>query len=170
MRTRRVGMALVVDEFGSILGLSPWKTSSSKWWARFTTNLMLSSGPSRLPMRAYFDAALNVRDLDTQYNIALPEDPAYATVGGFVLDQLGFIPKEAKALSMAISAFSRGNGRQARGSRENSTRSLPETEATPSNAAILCSNLQKIPNLRGSLKGLMTATSSDESSSPSALW
>ena len=23
----------------------------------------------------------------------LPEDPAYATVGGFVLDQLGFIPR-----------------------------------------------------------------------------
>jgi putative hemolysin len=23
----------------------------------------------------------------------LPDDPAYATVGGFVLDQLGFIPK-----------------------------------------------------------------------------
>jgi putative hemolysin len=40
-----------------------------------------------------FDAAMNVRDLDTQYSIALPEDPAYATVGGFVLDQLGFIPK-----------------------------------------------------------------------------
>jgi putative hemolysin len=40
-----------------------------------------------------FDAALNVRDLDTQYNIVLPEDPAYATVGGFVLDQLGFIPR-----------------------------------------------------------------------------
>jgi putative hemolysin len=40
-----------------------------------------------------FDAALNVRDLDAQYNITLPEDPAYATVGGFVLDQLGFIPR-----------------------------------------------------------------------------
>jgi putative hemolysin len=40
-----------------------------------------------------FDAALNVRDLDSQYNITLPEDPAYATVGGFVMDQLGFIPR-----------------------------------------------------------------------------
>jgi len=40
-----------------------------------------------------FDAALNVRDLDNQYNITLPEDPAYATVGGFVMDQLGFIPR-----------------------------------------------------------------------------
>ena len=40
-----------------------------------------------------FDAALNVRDLDTQYNIALPEDRSYATVGGFVLARLGFIPR-----------------------------------------------------------------------------
>jgi putative hemolysin len=40
-----------------------------------------------------FDGASNVRDLDAQYNITLPEDPAYATVGGFVLDQLGFIPR-----------------------------------------------------------------------------
>ena len=36
---------------------------------------------------------MNVRDLDAQYNITLPDDPAYATVGGFVLDQLGFIPR-----------------------------------------------------------------------------
>ena len=35
---------------------------------------------------------MNVRDLDAQYGITIPEDPAYATVGGFVLDQLGFIP------------------------------------------------------------------------------
>ncbi len=40
-----------------------------------------------------FDAALNVRDLENQYNIVLPEDPAYETVGGFVLTQLGFIPR-----------------------------------------------------------------------------
>jgi len=33
-----------------------------------------------------------VRDLEAQYGITIPEDPAYATVGGFVLDQLGFIP------------------------------------------------------------------------------
>jgi putative hemolysin len=30
--------------------------------------------------------------LEAQYGIVIPEDPAYATVGGFVLDQLGFIP------------------------------------------------------------------------------
>jgi len=68
-----------------------------------------------------FDAALNVRDLDTQYNITVPEDPAYATVGGFVLDQLGFIPKAERVLNMAIFASRRGDGRQTRCPSENST-------------------------------------------------
>jgi hypothetical protein len=53
-----------------------------------------------------FDAALNVRDLDTQYNITLPEDPAYATVGGFVLDQLGFIPKGGESFEHGNFRFS----------------------------------------------------------------
>jgi putative hemolysin len=40
-----------------------------------------------------FDASLSLLDLESQYNIILPEDPAYATAGGFVLAQLGFIPR-----------------------------------------------------------------------------
>jgi CBS domain containing-hemolysin-like protein len=40
-----------------------------------------------------FDASLSLRDLESQYNILLPEDPSYATVGGFVLARLGFIPR-----------------------------------------------------------------------------
>jgi putative hemolysin len=52
-----------------------------------------------------FDAALNVRDLETQYNITLPEDPAYATVGGFVLDQLGFIPKGGESFDFGNYRF-----------------------------------------------------------------
>jgi CBS domain containing-hemolysin-like protein len=49
---------------------------------------------------------LNVRDLDAQYNITLPEDPAYATVGGFVLDQLGFIPKGGESFEHGMFRFS----------------------------------------------------------------
>jgi len=44
--------------------------------------------------------------LDTQYNITLPEDPAYATVGGFVLDQLGFIPKGGESFEYGNFRFS----------------------------------------------------------------
>ena len=47
-----------------------------------------------------------MRDLDAQYNITLPEDPAYATVGGFVLDQLGFIPKGGESFEYGNFRFS----------------------------------------------------------------
>jgi putative hemolysin len=47
-----------------------------------------------------------VRDLDAQYNISLPDDPAYATVGGFVLDRLGFIPKGGESFEYGNSRFS----------------------------------------------------------------
>jgi CBS domain containing-hemolysin-like protein len=40
-----------------------------------------------------FDAATKVRDLQTQYNIALPDDSSYETIGGFVLSRLGLIPR-----------------------------------------------------------------------------
>jgi len=40
-----------------------------------------------------FDAAINVRELETQHNIVLPDDPSYETIGGFVLNRLGFIPR-----------------------------------------------------------------------------
>ena len=71
-----------------------------------------------------FDAALNVRDLEAQYDIKIPEDPAYATVGGFVLDQLGFIPSGGETFDIdGLSLHHRGNGRQARSPREDANAS-----------------------------------------------
>jgi len=94
LRTRHVGMAVVVDEFGSILGLVTLEDILEQLVGEIHDEFDVVERPLTLADGAVvFDAALNVRDLDTQYNIALPEDPAYATVGGFVLDHLGFIPK-----------------------------------------------------------------------------
>ncbi len=94
LRTHRVGLAMVVDEFGSILGLVTLEDILEQVVGEIHDEFDVVERPLTLANGAIiFDAALNVRDLDTQYNITLPEDPAYATVGGFVLDQLGFIPK-----------------------------------------------------------------------------
>jgi putative hemolysin len=50
--------------------------------------------PLALPDGALvFDGAIKVRDLETQYNISLPDDSSYETIGGFVIHQLGFIPR-----------------------------------------------------------------------------
>jgi CBS domain containing-hemolysin-like protein len=87
-------MAMVVDEFGSILGLVTLEDILEQVVGEIHDEFDVVEQPLTLADGAVvFDAALNVRDLDTQYNISLPEDPAYATVGGFALAQLGFIPK-----------------------------------------------------------------------------
>jgi len=94
LRTRHTGMALVVDEFGSILGLVTLEDILEQMVGEIHDEFDVVERPLTLADGAVvFDAAVNVRDLDTQYDITLPEDPAYATVGGFVLDQLGFIPR-----------------------------------------------------------------------------
>jgi len=94
LKNRHTGMAVVVDEFGSLLGLVTLEDILEQVVGEIHDEFDVVERPLTLADGAViFDAALNVRDLDTQYGIAIPEDPAYATVGGFVLDQLGFIPQ-----------------------------------------------------------------------------
>ncbi len=107
LRTRHVGMAIVVDEFGSILGLVTMEDILEQMVGEIHDEFDVVEKPLTLADGALiFDAALNVRDLDAQYNITLPEDPAYATVGGFVLAQLGFIPKGGESFEYGNYRFS----------------------------------------------------------------
>ncbi len=94
LRQRRTGLAMVVDEFGSILGLVTLEDVLEQVVGEIHDEFDVLEPPLTLADGAMiFDASLNVRDLETQYNIVLPEDPGYATLGGFVLAQLGFIPR-----------------------------------------------------------------------------
>jgi len=93
-RARRTGLAMVVDEFGSILGLATLEDILEQMVGEIHDEFDVVEQPLALPDGGMiFDAAIKVRDLETQYNIALPDDPSYETVGGFVLNRLGFIPR-----------------------------------------------------------------------------
>jgi putative hemolysin len=93
-RSRRAGLAMVVDEFGSILGLVTLEDILEQMVGEIHDEFDVVERPLALADGAMiFDAAMKVRDIETQYGIALPEDPAYETVGGFVLNRLGFIPR-----------------------------------------------------------------------------
>jgi putative hemolysin len=106
LRARHVGMAMVVDEFGSILGLVTLEDLLEQLVGEIHDEFDVVEKPLTLADGAVvFDAALNVRDLDSQYNITLPEDPAYATVGGFVMDQLGFIPRGGESFEFGSHRF-----------------------------------------------------------------
>ena len=107
LRTHRVGLAVVVDEFGSILGLVTMEDILEQMVGEIHDEFDVIERPLTLADGAIiFDGGLNVRDLDAQYNISLPEDPAYATVGGFVLDQLGFIPRGGEGFEYGGYRFS----------------------------------------------------------------
>ncbi|MDE3110924.1 MAG: CBS domain-containing protein, partial [Acidobacteriota bacterium] len=91
---RRVGLAMVVDEFGSILGLATLEDILEQLIGEIHDEFDVVERPLTLPDGSMiFDGAVNVRDLETQYNIAVPEDPSYSTVAGYALARLGFIPR-----------------------------------------------------------------------------
>lgn len=93
-RARRTGLAMVVDEFGSILGLATLEDILEQMVGEIHDEFDVVERPLTLPDGSMiFDAALNVRDLAVQYNITLPDDPSYETIGGFILNRLGFIPR-----------------------------------------------------------------------------
>ena len=93
-RARRTGLAMVVDEFGSILGLATLEDILEQMVGQIHDEFDVVEGPLVLPDGGMvFDAAIKVRDLETQYNIPLPDDVSYETIGGFVLNRLGFIPR-----------------------------------------------------------------------------
>jgi CBS domain containing-hemolysin-like protein len=94
LRNRSVGIAVVVDEFGTILGLVTLEDILEQLVGEIHDEFDVAEAPLTMADGSMlFDASLSVRDLDALYNIRLPEDPAYESVGGFVLSQLGFIPR-----------------------------------------------------------------------------
>jgi len=93
-RARRTGLAMVVDEFGSILGLATLEDILEQMVGEIHDEFDVVERPLTLPDGSMvFDAALNVRDLAMQYNVSIPDDPSYETIGGFILNRLGFIPR-----------------------------------------------------------------------------
>lgn len=93
-RSRRTGLAMVVDEFGSILGVATLEDILEQMVGEIHDEFDVVERPLVLPDGGMiFDAALKVRDLITKYKILLPDDPSYETVGGFILNRLGFVPR-----------------------------------------------------------------------------
>jgi putative hemolysin len=105
MRTRRISLAMVVDEFGSILGLATLEDVLEQMVGEIHDEFDVVQLPQIVGTGSdaalVFDGGFGLRDLATQYDINLPDDPAYATLGGFVLAQLGIVPHGGESFDYA---------------------------------------------------------------------
>jgi len=104
---RRRHIALVVDEFGSTVGLVTVEDVLEQIVGEIEDEYDWESPPGlRLGERTLIlDARINIRDLENQYEVELPRDQGFETLAGFVLHQFGYIPKEGESFLYAARRF-----------------------------------------------------------------
>lgn len=92
---RRRHIALVVDEFGSTVGLVTVEDVLEQIVGEIEDEYDWEIPPGlRLGEQTLvLDARINIRDLENQYDVRLPRDQGFETLAGFVLDQFGRIPQ-----------------------------------------------------------------------------
>src|SRR6478672_5009331 len=92
---RKRHLAVVVDEFGSVSGLVTVEDILEQIVGELEDEFDVAQRPAvALASGAVvLDGGFNLRDLETQYDIALPREEGFETLAGFVMSQLGKIPK-----------------------------------------------------------------------------
>ena len=92
-RQSRAHMAMVVDEFGTIVGMVTLEDVLEQIFGEIEDEHDLKSPPPALEALVVdVDGTTNIRDLQTQYGIELPGDAGFETLAGFLLFRLGSIP------------------------------------------------------------------------------
>ncbi|HLY60173.1 MAG TPA: hemolysin family protein [Terriglobia bacterium] len=94
-RRKHSQMALVVDEFGTFVGLVTIEDVLEQIVGEIQDEYDREETVIRKIGADVFevDAALGLRDFADDYQISLPREAGYATLAGFVLARLGLIPK-----------------------------------------------------------------------------
>jgi len=94
---RKRHLAVVVDEFGSTAGVITVEDVLEQLVGELEDEFdVASTQPAVTDANAplQFDGAVNIRDLEAQYELKLPQDEGFETLAGFVLSRLQRIPKE----------------------------------------------------------------------------
>jgi magnesium and cobalt exporter, CNNM family len=94
-RQRHSQIALVVDEFGTFVGLVTLEDVLEEIVGEIQDEYDREEKATRKLGENVLevDASESLRELAEDYEIVLPRDAGYTTLGGFVLARLGFIPR-----------------------------------------------------------------------------
>lgn len=89
----RSHMAMVVDEFGTIVGLVTVEDVLEEIVGAIEDEYdEWGEHPAIEAPQLELDGATKIRDLETQYGIEIPTDVGFETLAGFLLSRLGYIP------------------------------------------------------------------------------
>ena len=93
-KIRKRHLAVVVDEFGSTAGLVTVEDVLEQLVGEIEdefdiTEPRLAPGATSMTL----EGSVNIRDLESQYHLALPRDEGFETLAGFMLAQLQKIPE-----------------------------------------------------------------------------
>jgi putative hemolysin len=98
---RKRHLAVVVDEFGSTAGVITVEDVLEQLVGELEDEFDVTSAqPAVADANAplALDGAMNIRDLEAQYEVKLPQDEGYETLAGFVLSRLQKIPQGGEAV------------------------------------------------------------------------
>jgi len=99
-RPRRAQLAMVVDEFGTFVGLVTLDDVIEQIVGEIEGEF---DGGAKTAERLnakvlILDGSVGLRQLAEDYGIELPRGAGYETLAGFVLDQLGAVPRGSESL------------------------------------------------------------------------
>ncbi len=98
-RQRRTHMALVVDEFGTIVGLVTLEDVLEQIFGEIEDEHdVRRPRPPLAGAMLELEGTISIRDLESQYGVDLPTDAGFETLAGFLLSQFGRIPDGGEAL------------------------------------------------------------------------
>jgi putative hemolysin len=101
---RRLHLALVVDEYGQVVGLVTTEDLLEEIVGeiRDEGDSPRLESVTRLPDGSYIiDGTATIRDLREQVGLPLDDSPDYQTVAGFILHRLGVVPRSGATLHAA---------------------------------------------------------------------
>ena len=105
---RKRHLAVVVDEFGSTAGVISVEDVLEQLVGELKDEYDIAAPqPAMTDANAplFLDGAINIRDLEAQYDMQLPQDEGYETLAGFVLSRLQKMPAGGEAFDYESRRF-----------------------------------------------------------------